>query len=136
MNHSMNGKPMVNPFGTPTRAIILGYYDGPTNGAIQFGDRGPVFRFAMPNEDEQLASNQSARTYDLSPLPANALDRIVDAIHPHITPAWPHWFPAWRFPSQRIEDSVTEPWMRFSRKRARWNGKPSRNPMAFLRSMI
>ena len=77
----------------PPRMIVLGFYDGPTAGVVQFGERGPVFRFTMPDEDEQLSSHADTRVYHFQPLPPDALDRMSAVISPHITPTWPDWFP-------------------------------------------
>ncbi len=107
MNPSKNGETVANAFGNPTRLIVLGFYDGPTDGVIQFGDRGRVFRFRLTDEERQLSTPSPTREYNFYSLPMDALNRIVEAISPNIAPTWPVWFPLWRFPSQEIEDSVS-----------------------------
>lgn len=97
-----------NRLAFPPRMVILGYYDGPTDGVIQFGEHGPVFQFTMPDEERQLGSRAGTREYHLRPLPADALDRLAAVISPYHAPSWPTWFPLWRFPSPEIEQSVSD----------------------------
>src|SRR5262245_33875602 len=96
----------VNRLPTPPRMIVLGFYDGPTDGVIQLGDGGPVFRFTMPDEEAQLTRHTAAREYHLLPLPSGALDRLAAAIAPHPAPTWPVWIPIWRFPTPEAEQAV------------------------------
>jgi hypothetical protein len=106
MNPTTNGVHATNPLGEPTRAIVFGYYDGPTEGVIQFGERGPVFRFTMPNEDDQLASENKTREYWLHPMPKDTLERITEVLVPYMPSHWPIWSPKWVFPSPKIEAEV------------------------------
>jgi hypothetical protein len=106
MNHSSNGTREANPLGNPTRMIVLGFYDGPTEGVIQFGDGGSVYHFKQEGEEVPAAGEIDTRRYCFHPLPADALDRITAAIEPHIAPSWPFWFPIWLFPSPEIQASV------------------------------
>jgi hypothetical protein len=107
MNPKVNGVHSVNALGRVTRVVALGYYDGPTDGVIEFsGDR--VFRFAMPDEENQLSSGRAVRKYDLSPLRSGSMDELVATLSPFFIPTWPVWFPTWKFPSQRDEESVEE----------------------------
>lgn len=90
-----------------TRFVVLGFYDGATDGILQLGDGGPVFRFELPaDEGEAEALTSSERTFDLRPLPADALDRLTIVLAPYHPPTWPGWFPRWVFPNERTERDV------------------------------
>jgi hypothetical protein len=106
MNPATNGATAgTNPLGTPTRMILLGYYDGPTEGVIQFAD-GAVYRFVMPDEDEQLARQWFPRDYAFSPLPSDALDRLEVVLAEHLTPQRPSWYVNWQFETPDVEREV------------------------------
>lgn len=99
----------TNYLGLPTRAVILGWYDGPTAGLIEFG--GSAYLFEMPDEDEQLAGGDEARRYTLAPLPADALDRFEAGVGKYLRPARPVWLPVWTFPTmdaRREADAVAD----------------------------
>src|SRR4051812_42058969 len=81
-----------------TRVLILGYYDGATDGVLQLGDGGPEYRFEMTRERHD-PDGCDERTFDLRPLPAGALDRLADALAPYHAARWPVWAPLWTFPS-------------------------------------
>ena len=87
---------------TPPRVIVLGYYDGATNGVIQFPDES-VFRFDWVDEPDP---NGDERSFNFAPLPPDALDRLTTVIAPYIPPTEPVWFPIWRFPSPEIQRAV------------------------------
>jgi hypothetical protein len=106
MNPTANGSHAdPNPFGTPARMILLGYYDGPTEGVIRFGD-GRVFRFVMPDEEGQLSRGWFPREYAFHPMPADALDRLEAVLAEHLTPKRPAWGVNWQFPTPEIERAV------------------------------
>jgi hypothetical protein len=107
-NGTMHPHQGPNRPATPPRIIVLGFYDGPTEGVIQFGDRGPVFQFTMPDEDRQLASQSDQREYAFQPLPPDALDRLAVTLARYLPPSWPVWIPLWRFPSPEVEQSISE----------------------------
>lgn len=109
MNPTANGThTSPDTLGRPTRMILLGYYDGPTAGVIQFGAGGPVFHFAMPDEDEQLGRQSFPRDYTFHPLPADALDRLEAVLAEHLTPVRPAWYVNWQFETPEIERDVDE----------------------------
>jgi hypothetical protein len=87
---------------TPPRTIVLGYYDGATNGVIQFVD-GSVFRFDWVDEPDPKGDE---RSFGFAPLPPDAFGRLATAIAPYIPPTEPVWFPIWRFPSPEIQRAV------------------------------
>jgi hypothetical protein len=105
MQPTSNGHP-VTTFGTPTRLILLGYYDGPTDGVIQFGAGGPVFRLVMPDEEAQLSRQSFPREYAFHPLPADAIDRLEAILAEHLTPKRPAWYVNWQFESPEIEAEI------------------------------
>lgn len=104
MEPTANGHP-ATPFGKPARMILLGYYDGPTEGVIQFAD-GRVFRFVMPDEEEQLCRGWFPREYAFHPLPTDALDRLEAVLAEHLTPDRPVWYVTWQFATPAIEREV------------------------------
>ncbi len=92
----------ANRQSVPPRIIALGFYDGPTNGAIRFAD-GTEFRFDLTDESD-LGSE--GRTFSFAPLPAGSFDRLAATISAHIPPQWPTWVPIWRFPTTEIQRGV------------------------------
>jgi hypothetical protein len=113
MDPGENGVHGSGPLGRPTRMILLGYYDGATDGLIQFnGPTGPVYRFVMPDEDEQLSRPfGTPREYTFSPLPADAMDRLEAGLSPFMTPERPVWGVNWQFPTpgdERTADALCE----------------------------
>jgi hypothetical protein len=109
MAPTVNGTHDAGPLGRPTRLVVLGYYDGFTSGLIQFDSpAGPTFAFEMPDEDGQLGrAPRGPREYTFSPLPADAIDRVVAAL-PHHPPTWPVWTVSWQFPSAEDERAADE----------------------------
>ncbi len=108
MNPTANGTtPQVpaDPFGKPGRMLLLGYYDGPTDGVIQFAT-GAVYRFVMPDEEVQLSRRWFPREYTLHPLPPDALDRLEAVLAEHLTPQRPAWYVNWQFESPEVERDV------------------------------
>lgn len=98
----------ADALGTPTRMIVLGYYDGETAGVMQFGgDGGPVYRFEMPNEEGQLSRRGwPPREFAFSPMPGDALDRLEEALGRHLNPQRPEWGVNWQFPTPEAEQET------------------------------
>ena len=104
MSESKNGSwntPQADLFWAPSRMIVLGYYDGPTEGVIQF-ENGLVFRFFMPDEEVQLARHWIAREYVFHPMPVDSLDPLERVLAEHLTPVRPSWCVNWHFNSSEI----------------------------------
>jgi len=79
------------------RAIVLGWYDGPTEGLVRCGACKRIFRFvALDSVDE----DRGIRIYSLAPMPADSFERLIDALSPFMTPSWPMWVPRWEFPEE------------------------------------
>ncbi len=88
-----------------TRVLILGYSNGATNGVVQLGDGGLVYRFDLLDEAYN-PDGLDERLFELRPLPSDALGLLEQAIGYYITPNWPTWLPIWRFPTLEIERLV------------------------------
>jgi hypothetical protein len=88
-----------------SRVLILGYYDGATDGVIEFGP-GSAYRFDLADEAHN-PDGCDERTFTLRPLPADALDRLAAVIAPFHAPGWPVWAPAWTFPTVADRDAVS-----------------------------
>ena len=98
-------QPGINDPSPVTRVLILGYYDGPTNGVLRLGDGARIYRFDRTDEDGFPVSTDG-REFQLRPLPPESWDRLVAIIGEHIPPSWPNWAPLWRFPSPEIQRDV------------------------------
>ncbi|HLW67503.1 MAG TPA: hypothetical protein VKS79_19465 [Gemmataceae bacterium] len=99
----------VNDPSPVSRVIALGYYDGPTEGILQFGDAGPVFRFELLEQSESAESDElDVRVYGLYPLAQDSLMRLVAALAPYKQPTWPIWCPTWTFPSDEVRHSMDQ----------------------------
>jgi hypothetical protein len=99
-----------NDYPSPiTRILALGYYDGPTEGVLQVGDQGRIYRFTLieefPGGGEE---GTDLRLFGLSPLPPGALGELTTILSPYAEPKWPVWVPLWRFPSDSIRREVEE----------------------------
>ena len=89
-----------------SRVLILGYYDGATDGVLQLGDDGPVYRFDWSDEVHN-PDGSDARSYTLRPLAIDALDRLIAILADYHEPKWPAWLPQWQFPTPEIQADVT-----------------------------
>lgn len=58
------------------RAIVLGWYDGPTEGLVRCGACNRVYRFEMLDSVDE---DRGIRVYSLAPLPADSMDLLVEA---------------------------------------------------------
>jgi hypothetical protein len=89
-----------------SRVIMLGYYDGATEGVVEFGPIRESYWFQWVDAESPTPATLRRRTYTLRPLPADALERLTAVLSPYITPKWPAWFPIWRFASEEIERDI------------------------------
>jgi hypothetical protein len=107
MSHLRNGAmpKAVSPTGA-RRVLILGYYDGATDGVLE-ADTGDVYRFDLIDEVHN-PEGCDFRTFALRPLAVGSLDRLTEIIGPHIPPTWPVWVPVWRFPSDSVRQDVEQ----------------------------
>jgi hypothetical protein len=85
------------------RAIVLGWYDGPTEGLVRCGVCHRVYRFEMLDSVDE---DRGIRVYNLAPLPADSMDLLVEALSPYATPSWPMWAPLWKFPTEDDRSAV------------------------------
>jgi hypothetical protein len=81
-----------------TRVLALGFYDGPTNGLLQCGANGPVYKFDLLDEVWD-AEGQDLRVFSLAPVFSTALAQLAEAYANLLTPRWPVWAPIWSFPT-------------------------------------
>ncbi|MGP0069240.1 MAG: hypothetical protein ACLQGP_37275 [Isosphaeraceae bacterium] len=89
------GNPKVaSPFD---RVIVLGWYDGPTEGLVWCAACNRVYRFEMLDSVDEV---RGIRVHSLSPMPAESMDRLVATLSAYMTPSWPMWAPIWKFPSK------------------------------------
>jgi hypothetical protein len=109
MTESSNGSAAIrsglNAPSAVRRLLILGYYDGATDGVIEFGPGPEVFEFRQTSEVHNPDA-ADRRTFQLRPLPPDAIDQLVRILSPHLEPAWPVWAPVWRFPDERTRLDV------------------------------
>ena len=98
--------PGTNAPSPVSRVLILGFYDGATDGVLQLGDGGPVYRFDLCDE-EHNPEGCDTRSYILRPLADDALDRLTAILAEYHEPKWPAWLPVWQFPTPQIQADVT-----------------------------
>lgn len=89
------------------RVIAFGWYDGPEEGVLQFGDDGPVFRFTTLFKQPET-DDVETWVYGLFPLPDGSLQRIADALSKYAPPRWPCWVPVWKFPTENDSQSIDQ----------------------------
>jgi hypothetical protein len=94
--------PGLNDPSPVSRVFAFGYYDGATDGVLQLGDGGPVYRFDWAEEP----TPGREREYTLRPLPAGSFERLAAIVGEHIEPHWPAWVPIWKFPSEEVQRDV------------------------------
>ena len=90
------------------RVLVLGYYDGATDGVMEFGEA--VYRFD-PADEGDLVPDVVVRRYTLRPVPADALDRLAAALALLGPATWPVWCPRWQFPTaddQRAAEAAVD----------------------------
>jgi len=91
----------LNRSGGAYRVLVTEFYDGAVEGLIQFTESGPVYLFRMVGD-----VNTRPRSWDLQPMPWNAIEEFVRIVAPHLTPKWPVWVPVWKFPTPEIEEAM------------------------------
>jgi hypothetical protein len=91
-----------------THVLALGYYDGPTNGVLQCGSGGPVYKFDLiegPFSTEEGLWDM--RVFALAPMPSNALAQLAEAYARFWAPRWPVWVPIWHFQDPADEQAMS-----------------------------
>jgi hypothetical protein len=96
----------ANPAAVVQRLLVLDYYDGATEGVMEFGPTREAYHFRWVDAEHPTGEALRRRTYVLHPMPADSLDRLAIVLAPHLKPNWPAWFPIWRFPSESIRQRV------------------------------
>ncbi len=84
------------------RAIVLGWYDGPTDGLVRCGACHRVYPFDMLDAVDE---DRGIRVYRLAPLPTDSMARLIEVLSRFKAPSWPMWAPLWKFPTEA--DRVT-----------------------------
>lgn len=95
----------VNDPSPIRRVIAWDWHDGPVEGALQIGDGGPAFKFALL-EETNGASDGDVRVYGLYSLPGDAFEQITTLLSSISAPTWPVWWPVWKFPDDATRQSV------------------------------
>lgn len=84
---------------SPRRVVVTGYYDGPTEGIIDFGDDVGVFCF----EEVAFDNDRQIRVSKLSRVRSAQLESLIDALSSALgPPKWPFWMPTWRFEDENV----------------------------------
>jgi hypothetical protein len=87
-----------------SRVLAFGYSDGPTDGVLQVGEAGPIYRFALTADQPDLG--EDVRLFELASLPADTLDTLTTLLSPYARPHWPTWVPRWMFPGPQVQADV------------------------------
>jgi hypothetical protein len=97
------------------RAIVLGYEDGPSTGAVQRADGSAAYRFELIATDVDGLHDRDAwdrgeelRIFALSPLPHGSFEHIVSLLSAVESPHWPVWVPGARFSSRALDRIVQD----------------------------
>src|SRR5262245_40100323 len=91
-----------------TKVLALGYYDGPTNGVLQCGEGGPVYKFDLLDGPYSTEDGLwDLRVFGLAPLPPGSLEQLVEGYKRHWAPRWPVWVPIWHFSDPAEEQRMS-----------------------------
>lgn len=85
-----------------SKAIALGYYDGPTSGVVQSERNLTTYKFQLLAWD----AGQDMRIFSMAPLSSQSFERLVNLLSQIQPPLWPLWVPIWNFPSQETANIV------------------------------
>ena len=96
------GTHFPSPF---SRVVALGYYDGPTNGLLECGAGGQVFKFDLLDEQAN-PEGLEVRVFGLALLSPSALTQLAQAYARFFTPRWPVWVPVWQFPRREDQEAM------------------------------
>jgi hypothetical protein len=87
----------------PRRVVVTGYYDGPTEGIIDFGEGVGVYCFKAVAFDY----DRGTRVLKLSRVAAGQLESILETLSSALgPPRWPFWVPIWSFNDEEIQRMV------------------------------
>jgi hypothetical protein len=90
-----------------TRVLALGYYDGPTNGVLQCGDGGSVYKFDLIEGPFSIEDGLwDMRVFVAAPLPGGVLAQLAEAYSRFWAPRWPVWVPMWHFADPAEEQAM------------------------------
>src|SRR5262249_43115712 len=88
-----------------TKVLALGYYDGPTNGLLQSGEDGSVYKFDVV-DDLLISNGEDCGVFTLAPVPSTSLSELTNVYSQFLVPHWPLWTPLWSFPTKEIQQSM------------------------------
>jgi hypothetical protein len=85
------------------RMVVLGYYDGPTDGIIQCANCSEEYRFDLLDADWDAAT-EVPRIFSLTPMPPGSLEQLAaECQSEDRAPDWSrqpcHVWPHWDYPS-------------------------------------
>jgi hypothetical protein len=90
-----------------TKVLAHGWYDGPTDGVLECGTDGRVYRFTLLDEVRQWPTEaEDVRVFSLAPLPPTALRQLTEAYGRYFKPHWPAWVPVWSFPTAADREAL------------------------------
>lgn len=73
------------------KVLALGFYDGPTEGALQCSN-GQTYKFDLMAWEPET---QDLRVFCLSPLPSQGWEQLTALCAAHESPRWPVWVVGW-----------------------------------------
>ena len=72
-----------------SKLVMLGYYDGPTDGLIECATCATTYAFRKIDWDD----GQNLRVFALAPIPGHDLKELQELGPTQETPKWPTWAP-------------------------------------------
>jgi len=78
----------------PRKTVVTGYYDGPTEGIIDFGDNAGAYCFKTVAFD----FDREMRVLKLARVSSDQLESVLTTLSSFLgPPKWPFWVPIWTF---------------------------------------
>lgn len=89
----------------PRRVVVTGYYDGPTEGIIDFGDDIGVYCF----EAVAFDFGREMRVLKLARVASEQLESVLETLCSALgPPRWPFWVPMWSFSDEKTQRSTED----------------------------
>jgi hypothetical protein len=86
------------------KVLAFGFYDGPTDGALQCKD-GQTYRFQLLAWEPET---QDVRVFGLSPLPPPGWEQLIALCSVHESSRWPVWVVGWHQGLSQLIDDVLQ----------------------------
>jgi hypothetical protein len=94
---------MTSADWVPRRVLVTGYYDGPTEGIIDFGDEFGVFCF----KEAAFDNEREVRVLKLARVAPEPFEAIIGALRSNLgPPKWPFWVPMWKFSDENARLAI------------------------------